>query len=426
MPQKSFLTQCIAFLARVFTCTFLCIGPCSNSLDAQPTSAQSSRSSNVQLSLRETADCPSNLLLLSDVAELNGIDSLVQPMAGMTIAPAPRMGSPQMWSRESIEKALNLRGVTSDSIQWKGASQCRVQRVDGHRFVRKDIVASSEPLGPPNSAAQSASYQTPNAKPENPIPIQNPIGNSIDRSTFTTPFTTPATMSQAERIAIEAISSYLQTKSKSTGRWDIKVQISSEHAKTISLRRQILGVAGGTPPWEGDQEFLFLIKGPSGEQSVTVNAVVTLPKMVVAANRPLSKGYILKEDDLDWIAFPRGLQYGTEDCFGSIDELVGQQLRRAMSTQQVIRLTEVGSPTIVYTGDIVELEVISGDVIVETKGRAIESGSMDDLIQLEIEGSRTRVLARVNGNRKAEVLSSGVSKPSQKNTYNPNSPKIKR
>ena len=135
-------------------------------------------------------------------------------------------------------------------------------------------------------------------------------------------------VSQSERNAIDAITNYLQTKTNSTGRWIIKVQIPTELAKLLSLRRQIDSVGGGQPPWEGDQEFLFLIKGPNGEQAVPIKAHVKLPEMVVAANRALNKGYVLKEEDLAWIPIPRGSQFGPEDCFADVDSLVGKQLRK--------------------------------------------------------------------------------------------------
>ena len=365
----------------------------------------------IELLLRARAECPSNLLLLSDLVSAKGSDVLVQQMVDVPLALAPRIGNSQVWTRSDIEKSLSLRGIPSDVLRWGGAMECSVRRIEGSRIEKDSVKSPGEIISKKASlAVKLAGYQEPLGKKD--TPTMNDVSRSkeaIDKSQFTTPFTTPATINQAERTVVAVIENYLQTKTASAGGWNINVQIPSEHAKTLTQRRQILGIAGGQPPWNGKQDFNLLIKEPAGEQSITISATIRLPEMVVAANRPLSKGYVLKEEDLVWIPMPRGLTYGSEDCFSQTETLVGKQLRRAMSTQQVIRLNEVGPPMIIHVGDLVAIGVVSGGVTVETNGRAIEAGAIDDLIQIEIQPHRKRVLARITGDRNAEVIANGAS-----------------
>jgi flagella basal body P-ring formation protein FlgA len=382
---------------------------CPNGLAQSPRGAGSGekRTVKVELHLNTTSECPSNLLLLADLVSIKGSDALVQQLQNLPLAPAPRIGNDQTWTREDITKALALRGVSSEMISWHGAAECSVRRIDGERGV----VA---PTTKPNLSIQPATYKQPAKAIEQRVPqdtsqANKTIDKTIDKTQFTSAFTTPGSIAQAERTAVLAIQSFLQTKTSSTGNWNISVQVPTEHANIMMQRNRILGVAGGQPPWEGKQEFTFLLKGSNGEMSVIIPAIVKLPEMVVAANRPLAKGYVLREDDLVWIPMPRGLNYGPEDCFAQTDLLVGQQLRRAMSTQQVIRLNEVGPPTIIHVGDLVGIGVVSGGVTVETNGRAIESGAIDDLIQVEVQPHRKRVLARVIGDRTVEVISNGTA-----------------
>ncbi|MCY2982635.1 MAG: flagellar basal body P-ring formation chaperone FlgA [Planctomycetota bacterium] len=370
--------------------------------------------------MQSRAECPSNLLLLSDLVDIQGSDTLVQQVIDLPLAPAPRVGDAQTWTRNDIEKSLSLRGVSSEAIHWQGSLECSVRRVEGQRReTRKPSPNDTTTTNGQKAAVKEAAYREPLAKDSFGVSksqAQQP-NNPIDKSQFTAAFTTPATVSQAESIAAQAIEGYLQTKTSSSGRWNITVQMPTEHAKLISQRFKILGLAGGQPPWEGQQEFQFLIKGPNGEETITIPATVKLPDMVVAAKRPLSKGYVLKEEDLDWIPMPRGLSYGPETCFTKPELLVGQQLRRSMSTQQVIRINEVGPPTIIQVGDLIGISIVSGGVTVETNGRAIEAGALDDLIQIEVQPHRKRVLARITGDRTAEVISNSVvsnSQPSQK------------
>jgi flagella basal body P-ring formation protein FlgA len=373
------------------------------------------RASSVTVTLRAKAECPSNVLLLSDMVELQGSDAIVHQIADLPLAPAPNMGNKQTWSRASIEKMLQLRGLASEAIRWRGSDECEVHRVEGVRPKKSDMDtangANDGSVEPPMiHQAQYTQVGT------NDSPVKAP---AVDRSKFTAPFTTPVTLSVAERFASEAISNYLQTKTNSNGRWNIKVNVPSEYAGLLSQRAKILGVAGGQPPWEGEQEFQFLVKGPNGEQSISVRSMIQLPEMVVSANRPLAKGYVLKEEDLDWIPFPPGAKFGADDCFKNVEALVGQQLRRSMSTQQVIRMNEVGPPTLIQVGDVIQVEVVSGAVVVGTQGRAIESGGMDDLIQVEIEPNRNRVLARITNEKTVEVVaSSGRTSSSKSKTSN--------
>ncbi len=383
---------------------------CVNNVSARQPTNKATQTVKLELMLRVQADCPSNLLLLSDLVDVRGSDALVQQIVDIPLAPAPRIGDDQTWTRSDIEKSLLLRGIAADVIRWQGARECSVRRVEGQRTERRNIKNSDES----NTATAPLSAQS----AEHQELIEKKSTGTLDKSQFTTPFITPTTVSQAERIAAAAIENYLQTKTASTGRWEIQVHMPSEHAKILTQRRQILGIAGGQPPWEGKQNFIFLIKGPVGEQSIDISATVKLPEMVVAAIRPLAKGYVLREVDLTWIPMPRGLNYGPEDCFSQTELLVGKQLRRAMSTQQVIRLNEVGPPVIIHVGDLVGIGIVSGGVTVETNGRAIEPGAMDDLIQIEVQPHRKRVLARVTGDRTAEVLSNGAASASQSSRKN--------
>ena len=365
----------------------------------------------IELLLRTRAECPSNLLLLSDLVNVQGAEALVQQVVDLPLAPAPRIGNDQIWTREDIEKALALRGLSADMLRWGGAMVCNVRRIEGPRIEnRSPKVADGNNFTNAPPTSRLIGHQALLNGKLTPVPqVAAHLKETIDKSQFTTAFTTPATITQAERVAASAIENYLQNKTASAGRWNIRVSMPTEHAMMFVQRRQILGVAGGQPPWEGKQDFVFLIMGPIGEQSISISATVKLPEMVVAANRPLSKGYVLREEDLVWIPMPRGLTYGPEDCFSQTEAIVGQQLRRAMSTQQVIRMNEVGPPMIVHVGDLVGIGIVSGGVTVETNGRAIESGGLDDLIQVEIQPHKKRVLARVTGDRTAEIIANGAA-----------------
>ena len=178
-----------------------------------------SQTVKIELLLRALAECPSNLLLLSDLVSAKGSDVLVQQIIDVPLAPAPRMGNSQVWTRSDIEKSLSLRGIPSDVIRWGGAVECSVRRIEGTRIEKNSVKNSGEfnaketPLD-----VQFAGYQATLAKNETQAMKDASTSKAIlDKSQFTTPFTTPATITQAERTVASVIENYLQTKTASAG-----------------------------------------------------------------------------------------------------------------------------------------------------------------------------------------------------------------
>ncbi len=356
----------------------------------------------VVVHLNASAECSSNLLQLKDVATIRGSAKWAPELGSMAIAPSPQQGKPTTWSRKDIELALERRGVNLNSLKWEGSQQCRVMRSTnkavGTTAVTPSAIQPASAFYPSNNGFTSTASSI--------LPKNN---EGVNHDRFTSAFLTPAMIAQAERIASTAIEKYLQTKTNATIEYKIRPEISTEIAPRLLQTRQIVGVDGGLPPWDGEQSFEFLIKGPTGEMVVPIKAFIDLPELVVAANKQLSKGRIVREDDLILIPMPRGFKESADRCFTDFEELVGKELKRSMSTQQVVLRQDAGSPTLIHSGDAIKLEVVVGPLVVETNGKAIESGGMDDLIHVESLDNRKRLLARVTGTRVVEVISQGAS-----------------
>ncbi len=333
--------------------------------------------------LRTEAVVDSNVLRLRDVCDIEKSSDWVKSLQDTPLAPTPRTGIVQSWTREDLAKVLALRGMEPESFRWEGSEVIRVVR--GKPSEPKGAVVAA-------SVAQSVSES----------------GEAPSHRDFAPAFITPVTISQAERVVATVIESYLHLKTGTQGKWTIKPTIPPKHANDLAQRRQIVSVAGGEAPWEGQQRFSLLMRTPEGESVIDVEANVRLPMMVVAAKGPLAKGRILQESDLVWLALPPASKINPEDCFTDFESLLGKQLRRAVSTQQPFRIAEVGAPHAVQTGDSVTIAVHAGSVRVEAYGRAIESGAIDDMIQVEVLPQRKRVAARVVSDRRVEVIAGGA------------------
>ena len=373
---------------------------------------------HVVIHLNASAECPSNLLQLKDVATIRGTAKWVSDLSSVTIAPSPQIGKPTTWTRKEIEAALERRGVNINSVKWEGNQQCRVMR-SANKLVSSPAIAPPSDL---QNDSNSPSFKSGNimngSSSLQKREMSPPMGDKVDHERFTSAFLTPAMIAQAERIASTAIEKYLQTKTNATIDYRIRPEISTELAPRLLQMRQIVGVDGGLPPWDGEQSFEFLIKGPTGEMVVPVKALIELPELVVAANKQLAKGRVIREDDLILIPMPRGSKETADRCFTEVQELIGKELKRSMSTQQVVLRQDAGSPTLIHSGDAIKLEVIVGSLIVETNGKAIESGGIDDLIHVESLDNRKRLLARVTGERVVEVVSQGAMNIKNSNKSN--------
>jgi flagella basal body P-ring formation protein FlgA len=333
----------------------------------------------ISLVLRSDCQIASNVLRLRDVCDLSQSNATSQALADVPLAPTPRMGTKQLWTRDDITKVLSLRGMDPKSILWSGAETVQVLRSQSAAVAK---ASASQP---------ATSLET----------------QRVDHREFSPAFTTPVAISQAERVVTSAIESYLQLKSGSQGKWRIKPTIPPQHANALLQRRQIVSVAGGQEPWDGNQRFALLLRTPEGECIIDIEAMVRLPAMVVAAKGPLARGRILKDTDLVWLSLPPASKISPDDCICDFDQLVGKQLRKSVSTQQPIRNQDVGAPFAVQAGESVTIAVVAGAIQVATQGRAMESGAIDDTIQVEVLPQKKRIAARVTAERRVEVIAGG-------------------
>jgi flagella basal body P-ring formation protein FlgA len=313
-----------------------------------------------RVDIKPQSVCPSNIVYLKDVATLSGSVALVERLSSLQIAPAPLDGQSHRWSKQEIARLIWQRGFNAGSIHMAGAESCEVTR----RSKDLDI----EPVAFTPTQSHSA----------------NPI--------------------QAQRHIVQAIRSYLQTKSNQNVVRNIEVQLPDRHIKTLSHSRAILGVAGGEPPYEGQQTFVFLVKTPQGEESVTIQAQLQSPATVVVAKGPLRRGQVIREDDLTTGSLPLNAKLDETDCFQNVRDLIGKETRRAISSGQPFARTDIGPERVLDVQDLVQVEILSGGIQVQTTAKCVQSGGIGELIQVELIPHRKRVVAEIVSPRLVRIV----------------------
>lgn len=122
---------------------------------------------------------------------------------------------------------------------------------------------------------------------------------------------------------------------------------------------------------------------------------ITLISDVYQALRPLSKGQIIREQDLLATEYDISqLNYG---YFTNKEDLIGKQVKRRLKQNQVITPNQITEPLLVKRGEKVTLVAKSNRFAIRMNGEALMNGSLGDRIRVKntsskriIEGTVTR------------------------------------
>jgi flagella basal body P-ring formation protein FlgA len=207
----------------------------------------------------------------------------------------------------------------------------------------------------------------------------------------------------ANNLVAQAISEYLNLKTGELTDWKVHVSVPPKLADAIRIRRNIVGIGGGTEPWLGDQQFILQLKERDQLIHVPIVARIELPLMVLVANRPLRREEILTEEALEFAPVPQRSSGDTSKYYTDPNQLVGMQLKRSVSTGLPISSDAVGLPTIIARNEMIEVESVSGGVSVRTMARSMGSGAVGELIDIEVIPTKQRMLATVVGPLKVRV-----------------------
>jgi len=182
-----------------------------------------------------------------------------------------------------------------------------------------------------------------------------------------------------------------------------------EIQELLSLRGQDIDQV----QWRGSSR--VELRGQAAEKaSIESNSPKTSEstgKLVVVATRALQIGETIHASDVELksVSFLRGQKKPLDQ----IEAALGLQVARSVAAGQVVDASNLRLPTLVQRSGAVTVYSRVGGIQVSTKGRALEHGAMDDVINVELAG-RKRVVVRVIGLDAVEVFAQGaVIQPSK-------------
>jgi len=314
-----------------------------------------------------------NLVRLGDLVEIRGEADLVKKLTDIPLLPAPAEGIELRWRKEDIIHHLQLRGTDPTTIRWIGNEETVLRN-------------------PANMQLAATAIRKPEAVP----------AFSDDRSVL-----------QAQRNVNAAIEAYLATRYSALKGAKIEFRLPQEYTDLLFQRRSIRTISGGIEPFVGSQKFRLQLQDKSGGViEVDIEAMVTPPAAVVVAAGQLRKGDIISEEDLRIEPLPAALKSDDEEQFYTeVTEIVGKQLRRAISNGQPLKGSDVGPPIVVTRNQLVMIEVVAGSVSVMTQGKALNDGAVGDLVQVEAVGStnRKKLMAQVVDSNTVQILAASAN-----------------
>jgi len=211
---------------------------------------------------------------------------------------------------------------------------------------------------------------------------------------------------RSEREVGEAVIALLRERVSKNEPWEVDVRLDDGRARLVARAGTAISARGGTPPWEGPQRFEVTVTLPEGPVRFPIDARVTLPPAVVVAARSLSRGTVIRADDVQLER--RASDDAPGDGFRSITEVVNQETTRAIPVGKILERDLLRAPLLIQRGEVVTVYARSAGIRVRTTARARENGSLGDLILVESLLDRKTYSVRVSGIQEAEVYARAI------------------
>ncbi|MGM0578352.1 MAG: flagellar basal body P-ring formation chaperone FlgA [Myxococcota bacterium] len=141
------------------------------------------------------------------------------------------------------------------------------------------------------------------------------------------------------------------------------------------------------------------VETADGEEAWTwASARIEVKVPTVVATRDLPRGHVLETGDVTV-----ELRERSRDGLSEADLAVGRVARRAVRADQPLSQRWLRSPRVLSRGDAVDVVVRRSGVVIETSGRALQSGGVGDRVRVEVEATGRVVHGTVRSAHEVEV-----------------------
>jgi flagella basal body P-ring formation protein FlgA len=111
--------------------------------------------------------------------------------------------------------------------------------------------------------------------------------------------------------------------------------------------------------------------------------------------RPIARDEVVAADAVHWIEMRADRV--PANALTDDTQIVGQQARRALKADAVVRATDMRTPVIVTKGEVITMSYAIPGVQLTDRGRALENGGQDQIIRIVNLTSNRTISAQVAG-----------------------------
>ena len=152
------------------------------------------------------------------------------------------------------------------------------------------------------------------------------------------------------------------------------------------------------------RRFSAVLRAPADDPAAPrVRASGRLQRMseIPVPARDLPRGTVIKAADLKWIRMPTRRLH--REVIGDTADLIGKTPRRSLRRDRPIRFAEVRRPSLVNKRGLVTLHLRVGNMSLSARGKAMQDGSLGDVVRVTNLQSKTIVEGVVIGPNKVRI-----------------------
>lgn len=148
---------------------------------------------------------------------------------------------------------------------------------------------------------------------------------------------------------------------------------------------------------------LAVSAGTTVSRRIPVGGMVTRRVEIPVLARTVARGETIQKNDIRWIEADRS--DARHDVVLDADQLIGQQTRRTMQAERLVRLSDLQKPLLIQKNDLVTMTVASANMTLVMTGVAQEDGAAGETVRLLNPKSKKTVQGVVTGIKEVRIPS---------------------
>lgn len=169
--------------------------------------------------------------------------------------------------------------------------------------------------------------------------------------------------------------------------------------KTQAFKLENLSIANNHSKFS---VILNVICKNKSQKKYPIQGKIVHHSLVPALNHTVKPGEIIQEEDIHFIAVP-SKQINNQTII-DISELIGTAPKQNyLKINTAISKNDVYKPSIVFKGELVTISATTDDLVITTKGKALENGSLGQVIRLVNLKSNRTIHATITAPKHAEI-----------------------